>query len=142
MPLQGVAVHINAFNFPVWGMLEKLAPALLAGVPVVTKPASPTAFVAAAAFRQLVASGVLPDGAAQLLLGSVGDLFDHLGGQDLVGFTGSASTAAQLRAHPSVVTRSVRFTAEADSLNAAILAPPRGPARPSSTSTSRRSPAS
>ena len=126
-PLLGAAVHINAFNFPVWGMLEKLAPALLAGVPVITKPASPTAFVAEACFREVVASGLLPDGAVQLIVGSTGDLFDHLTGQDVVSFTGSAATAAKLRGHPSVLRDSVRFNAEADSLNAAILAPSAGP---------------
>ena len=130
VPLEGAAVHINAFNFPVWGMLEKLAPALLAGMPVITKPASPTAFVAAAAFRRIVESGVLPDGAVQLLVGSAGDLLDHLTCQDVVGFTGSASTAATLRTHPTVVAHSVRFTAEADSLNAAVLGPAATPGTP------------
>ncbi|HEX3606503.1 MAG TPA: phenylacetic acid degradation bifunctional protein PaaZ [Candidatus Dormibacteraeota bacterium] len=121
VPLQGAAVLINAFNFPVWGMLEKLAPAILAGVPVVVKPATPTAYVAEACFRELIASGALPEGAAQLICGSTGDLLDHLGGQDLVGFTGSAATAARLRAHPAVAGNAVRFNAEADSLNASIL---------------------
>ena len=123
VPKEGAAVHINAFNFPMWGMLEKFAPAFLAGVPVITKPATPTAFLAEAAVRQIVASNLLPPGALQLICGSVGDLFDHLDGQDSVGFTGSAATAAKLRAHSSVVERSVKFTAEADSLNSAVLAP-------------------
>src|SRR6266566_5846695 len=92
-PLEGAAVHINAFNFPVWGMLEKLAPTLLAGVPAIVKPASATTYLAEAAFRIMIDSGVLPQGAVQLIVGGVGDLFDHLNGQDVVSFTGSASTA-------------------------------------------------
>lgn len=119
----GVAVQINAFNFPVWGMLEKLAPSLIAGVPSIVKPASQTAFLTEAAVRVIVDSGILPDGALQLISGSAGDLLDHLDGQDSVGFTGSASTAHLLRAHPNIVANSVRFTAEADSLNSAVLAP-------------------
>lgn len=126
-PSRGVAVHINAFNFPVWGMLEKLAPALVAGVPVITKPATPTAYIAERCVRIMMEAGILPDGALQLVVGGVGDLFDHLGGQDYVGFTGSAATAAKLRAHPAVVERSTHFTAEADSLNASVLAPSAGP---------------
>ncbi len=126
----GVAVQINAFNFPVWGMLEKLAPALIAGVPSIVKPASQTAFLTEAAVRLIVESGILPDGALQLISGSAGDLLDHLDGQDSIGFTGSASTAHLLRAHPNVVRRSVRFTAEADSLNSAVLAPSAGPGTP------------
>ena len=95
--LQGVAVHINAFNFPVWGMLEKLAPTLLAGVPAIVKPASATAWLAEAAFRMMVESGLLPDGAVQFIAGSTGDLLDRLMCQDVVSFTGSASTAQMLR---------------------------------------------
>src|SRR5688500_9509642 len=120
---EGVAVLINAFNFPVWGMLEKVAPALLAGVPVLVKPATPTAYVAEAAVRLMVDSGALPDGAIQLVCGSLGDAFDHLTGQDSVYFTGSAATATKLRSHPVVLAQSVRFTAEADSLNASVLGP-------------------
>lgn len=119
----GVAVQVNAYNFPCWGPLEKLAPALLAGMPTIIKPATPTAFLTEAMVRCIVESGILPEGALQLVCGSIGDLFDHLGGQDHVGFTGSAVTAAALRAHPNLVGRSVRFNAEADSLNAAILGP-------------------
>ncbi len=130
VPRQGVAVLINAFNFPVWGMLEKLAPALLAGVPCVVKPASQTAYLTEAAFRLMVGSGLLPEGAVQLLCGSVGDLFSHLGGQDVVAFTGSATTAAKLRSDPAVTERSTRFTAEADSLNASILGPDATPGTP------------
>ncbi|HVW33497.1 MAG TPA: phenylacetic acid degradation bifunctional protein PaaZ [Acidimicrobiia bacterium] len=127
VPREGVAVLINAFNFPVWGMLEKVAPALLAGVPVLVKPATPTAYVAEAAVRLMVASGVLPEGALQLVCGGLGDAFDHLTGQDSVFFTGSAATATALRSHPAVLARSVRFTAEADSLNASVLGPAAAP---------------
>jgi len=122
-PLRGVVTQINAFNFPVWGPLEKLAPALIAGMPTVIKPASSTAFVTARMVELLVESGLLPDGAVQLIVGSVGDLLDHLTGQDLVSFTGSASTGQRLRAHPTLVRNSVRFNAEADSLNCSILGP-------------------
>jgi oxepin-CoA hydrolase/3-oxo-5,6-dehydrosuberyl-CoA semialdehyde dehydrogenase len=126
-PLKGAAVHINAFNFPVWGMLEKLGPALLAGVPAIVKPASASAYVAEAAFRILVESEVLPKGALQLIIGSLGNLFDHLTGQDVVSFTGSATTAEKLAAHPVITRESVRFVAERDSLNAAVLAPDAAP---------------
>ena len=122
-PLQGVAVHINAFNFPVWGMLEKLAPALLAGVPAIVKPATATAYLAKAAFEILLDTKLLPKGAAQLIVGPTGDLFDHLRGQDVVSFTGSASTAEKLKSHPRIVAESVRFIAEQDSLNASVLGP-------------------
>ena len=129
-PLRGVALHINAFNFPVWGMLEKLAPTLLAGVPAIVKPASSTAYVAEAAFRVMIESGVLPTGAVQLIVGGVGDLFDHLTGQDVVSFTGSASTALKLRTHPTVMRESVKFIAEQDSLNASLLGPDAAPGTP------------
>jgi oxepin-CoA hydrolase/3-oxo-5,6-dehydrosuberyl-CoA semialdehyde dehydrogenase len=129
-PLQGAAVHINAFNFPVWGMLEKLAPTLLAGVPAIVKPASATAYLAEAAFRVMIESGLLPAGAVQLIVGGVGDLFDHLTGQDIVSFTGSASTALKLRTHPTVMRESVRFIAEQDSLNASVLGPDAAPRTP------------
>jgi oxepin-CoA hydrolase / 3-oxo-5,6-dehydrosuberyl-CoA semialdehyde dehydrogenase len=121
VPLQGVAVQINAYNFPVWGMLEKLAPAIIAGVPVIVKPATTTAYVTEAVVRRIIDSGILPEGALQLISGSVGDLLDHLTGQDVVAFTGSAATADRLRSHPVVISESVRFNAEADSLNSAIL---------------------
>ena len=120
-PLRGAAVQVNAYNFPVWGMLEKLAPAFLAGVPSVVKPASPTAHLTEQVVRSIVESGLLPEGSLQLLVGEPGGLVDELGGQDLLGFTGSAATARRLRAHPAVVERGVRFTAEADSLNCAVL---------------------
>ena len=129
-PLQGAAVHINAFNFPVWGMLEKLAPTLLAGVPAIVKPASATAYLAEAAFRIMTEANILPAGAIQLIVGGVGDLFDHLDGQDVVSFTGSASTALKLRTHPTVVRESVRFIAEQDSLNASLLGPDAAPNTP------------
>ena len=129
-PLQGAAVHINAFNFPVWGMLEKLGPTLLAGVPAIVKPASATAYLTEAAFRVMIDTGLLPPGAVQLIVGSVGDLFDHLTGQDVVSFTGSANTAFKLRTHPVVQRESVRFIAEQDSLNASILGPDAGPGTP------------
>src|SRR5215218_1488878 len=129
-PLQGAAVHINAFNFPVWGMLEKLAPTLLAGVPAIVKPASATAYLCEAAVRVMVDSGLLPPGSLQLIVGGVGDLFDHLTGQDVVSFTGSASTALKLKSHPAVLRESVRFVAEQDSLNASILGPDAAPGTP------------
>jgi oxepin-CoA hydrolase/3-oxo-5,6-dehydrosuberyl-CoA semialdehyde dehydrogenase len=129
-PLHGVAVQVNAFNFPVWGPLEKLAPALIAGVPALIKPATQTAYLTARLVELIVESGLLPDGAVQLVCGSAGDLLDHLAEHDLVGFTGSAATARQLRAHPRVIARSVRFTAEADSLNCSILGPDAGPGTP------------
>jgi oxepin-CoA hydrolase/3-oxo-5,6-dehydrosuberyl-CoA semialdehyde dehydrogenase len=129
-PMQGAAVHINAFNFPVWGMLEKLGPTLLAGVPAIVKPASSTSFLTEAAFRVMIDTGLLPEGAVQLIVGGVGDLFDHLTGQDVVSFTGSASTAFKLRTHPTVMRESVRFIAEQDSLNASILGPDAAPGTP------------
>jgi len=122
-PLRGVAVQVNAFNFPVWGPLEKLAPAFLAGVPSLIKPASPTAYLTHRLIELVVESGLLPPGSVQLIAGSAGDLFEHLTEQDSVGFTGSASTAARLRTHPAVLANAVRFTAEADSLNCSILGP-------------------
>jgi oxepin-CoA hydrolase/3-oxo-5,6-dehydrosuberyl-CoA semialdehyde dehydrogenase len=129
-PLLGAAVHVNAFNFPVWGMLEKLAPALLAGVAAIVKPATSTSFLTERVFRRIVESGILPEGSVQLVCGGVADLFDHLDGQDVVAFTGSAATAAGLRKHPVVVSRSVRFTAETDSLNSCVLAPDAAPGTP------------
>ncbi|HTT99648.1 MAG TPA: phenylacetic acid degradation bifunctional protein PaaZ [Rhizomicrobium sp.] len=120
---QGAAVHINAFNFPVWGMLEKLGPTLLAGVPAIVKPATATAYLTEAAFRVMIEANVLPKGALQLIIGPTGDLFDHLTGQDVVSFTGSADTAEKLQRHPIIARESVRFIAERDSLNAAVLGP-------------------
>ncbi|HWP03294.1 MAG TPA: phenylacetic acid degradation bifunctional protein PaaZ [Gemmatimonadaceae bacterium] len=123
VPLEGVAVHINAFNFPVWGMLEKLAPTLLAGVPAIVKPATLTCYLAERVFRAIVESGLVPKGAIQLLCGSTGDLLERLGCQDAVAFTGSAETGRRLRQLPNIVSESVRFNMEADSLNCCILAP-------------------
>ena len=123
VPLEGAAVHINAFNFPVWGMLEKLAPTLLAGVPAIVKPATQTCYLTERVFRRIVESAILPQGAVQLICGAVGDLFEHLTCQDVVSFTGSASTALKLRQHPVLSANSVRFTSETDSLNSSILGP-------------------
>ncbi len=122
-PLQGVAVHINAFNFPVWGMLEKLAPTLLAGVPAIVKPATTTCYVAGACVRMMLESGLLPEGALQLVSGGLGDMLDHLECQDAVAFTGSATTAMMLRGNPRLMENSVRFASEQDSLNASVLGP-------------------
>lgn len=117
----GVVLAINAFNFPVWGFLEKFAPTILAGLPMIVKPATPTVAVAALAVRQVIESGLLPEGALQLVSGSARDLMDRLGGQDHISFTGSSGTAALLRSHPAVVERGARFNAEADSVNATVL---------------------
>jgi oxepin-CoA hydrolase/3-oxo-5,6-dehydrosuberyl-CoA semialdehyde dehydrogenase len=128
--LQGVAVHINAFNFPVWGMLEKLAPTLLAGMPAIVKPATATCYVTEACVRMMVESGILPNGTIQLVTGGLGDLLDNLGAQDVVSFTGSADTALTLRSAPNLLRNSVRFVAEQDSLNASILGPDATPGAP------------
>jgi oxepin-CoA hydrolase/3-oxo-5,6-dehydrosuberyl-CoA semialdehyde dehydrogenase len=127
VPLEGTAVHINAFNFPCWGMLEKLAPTFLAGMPAIVKPATVTSFVTEKMVRAMVESGVLPAGALQLIVGGVGDLLDHLGCQDVVTFTGSAATGRKLKTHASVTENSVRFNMEADSLNFSMLAPDASP---------------
>ena len=129
-PLRGAAVQVNAYNFPVWGVLEKLAPALLAGVPSVVKPASATAFVTERLVRSVLDAGLLPEGALQLLIGEPDGLLDELGAQDLISVTGSAATARALRGHPAVVDRGARFTAEADSLNGAVLGLDAGPGTP------------
>lgn len=123
VPRRGVAVHINAYNFPVWGLLEKFAPSFLAGVPCIAKPATATSWLTEACVRLMHASGLLPEGALQLVIGGTGDLLDRLLETDVVTFTGSADTAATLRTHPNIVARSIAFNAEADSLNCAILAP-------------------
>ncbi|WGW11163.1 phenylacetic acid degradation bifunctional protein PaaZ [Saxibacter everestensis] len=128
--LKGVAVQVNAFNFPVWGMLEKLAPSFLSGLPTVVKPASSTAQLTQAVVADIINSGILPEGSCQLICGSVHNFLDHLGEQDVVAFTGSASTAARLRRHPNVIGGGVRFTAEADSLNYSILGPDATPETP------------
>ena len=127
---KGVELQINAFNFPVWGMLEKLAPAFIAGVPSIVKPASPTAYLAEAAARLIIGSGLMPEGSLQLVCASsdeLDNLLHSLDGQDSIAFTGSAATARALRAHPCVLERAVRLNVEADSLNAAVLAPAAAP---------------
>ena len=133
-------MHINAFNFPVWGMLEKLAPTLLAGVPAIVKPASATAYLTEAAFRIMIEADVLPPGAMQLIVGGVGDLFDHLTGQDVVSFTGSASTALKLRTHPDGHAR-MRAASSPSRIASTprCSAPTPRRARPSSTCSSRKS---
>jgi len=123
VPRGGVAVHINAFNFPIWGLLEKFAPSFLAAMPCIAKPATATSYLTHAVVKMMVDSNLLPDGALQLVIGSTGDLLDRLGGFDAVTFTGSADTAAMLRANGNLIRASVPFTAEADSLNCAVLAP-------------------
>ncbi|MGN6827175.1 phenylacetic acid degradation bifunctional protein PaaZ [Paucibacter sp. M5-1] len=130
VPKRGVAVHINAFNFPMWGMLEKFAPSFLAGMPCIVKPATATSFVAEACVRLIHESGLLPAGALQLIVGSSGDLLDRLSETDVVTFTGSADTAAMLKVNKNIVARSIPFNAEADSLNCAILAPDVEPGDP------------
>jgi oxepin-CoA hydrolase/3-oxo-5,6-dehydrosuberyl-CoA semialdehyde dehydrogenase len=123
VPRGGLAVHINAFNFPIWGLLEKFAPSFLAGVPCIGKPATSTSYLTEAMMKLVVESKILPDGALQLVIGSTGDLLERLDGSDVVTFTGSADTAAKLRVHPNIVRHSIPFNAEADSLNMAVLAP-------------------
>jgi oxepin-CoA hydrolase/3-oxo-5,6-dehydrosuberyl-CoA semialdehyde dehydrogenase len=127
VPLEGVAVHINAFNFPCWGMLEKIAPTLLAGMPAIVKPATITSYLTEAMVREIVASEILPAGALQLICGGVGDLLDHVISQDVVTFTGSAATGRKLKVHPRLVSESVRFNMEADSLNFSMLGPAAAP---------------
>ncbi len=129
-PKLGAAIHINAFNFPVWGMLEKLAPTLIAGVPAIVKPASSTAYLTELVVRDIIDSGILPPGSLQLICGSVGDLFDHLTCQDIIAFTGSKRTAEKLQQHPRVISEAVAFTAETDSLNMSILGPDATPGTP------------
>ena len=126
----GVAVHINAFNFPCWGMLEKLAPTWLAGMPAIVKPATATAQLTQAMVKMIVDSGLVPEGAISLICGGAGDLLDHLDSQDVVTFTGSARTGQQLRVHPNLVAKSIPFTMEADSLNCCVLGDDVTPAQP------------
>ena len=123
VPREGVAVHINAFNFPGWGMFEKLSCAILAGMPVIAKPGSPTAWPAFRMAEIVVASGILPEGAFQFVAGGAGDLLGHLGPQDVVAFTGSATTGAKIKGHPNLVANNVHVNVEADSLNAVVFAP-------------------
>jgi oxepin-CoA hydrolase/3-oxo-5,6-dehydrosuberyl-CoA semialdehyde dehydrogenase len=121
VPKEGVAIHINAFNFPVWGMLEKIAVNLLAGMPAIVKPATITSYLTEAVVKEIVASGILPEGALQLICGAAGDLLDHVGSQDVVTFTGSAVTGLMLKSHPKILQESVPFNMEADSLNCIVL---------------------
>ncbi len=123
VPRGGLAVHINAFNFPIWGLLEKFAPSFLAAMPCIAKPASATCYLTEAVVRMMHDSGLLPEGSLQLVIGGTGDLLDRLNGQDVVTFTGSAATAAKLRTNRNLIAQSVPFNAEADSLNCAILGP-------------------
>ena len=123
VPLQGVGIHINAYNFPVWGMLEKFAPTFLAGVPSIVKPATATCYVTQLCVKLMLDSGILPEGALQLICGGVGDLLLHTDAQDVISFTGSAQTALSLRSNPHLLANAVRFVAEQDSLNASVLGP-------------------
>lgn len=118
---KGVSLHINAYNFPVWGMLEKLGPALIAGMPVIVKPATPTAYLCEHAVRIMIETGLLPDGALQLIVGSAGNVIDYLEEQDVISFTGSAMTAGKLKSHPNILEKNIRFIVEQDSLNATVL---------------------
>lgn len=124
---QGVSLHINAFNFPCWGMLEKIAPSLIAGVPAIVKPATVTAYLTEVMVKEIIASGILPEGALQLICGRTGDILDHLNEQDSVTFTGSAKTGRMLKGNPAIVANSVPFNMEADSLNCSILGAKAGP---------------
>ncbi|QNH62226.1 phenylacetic acid degradation bifunctional protein PaaZ [Hymenobacter sediminicola] len=123
VPKEGVAVHINAYNFPIWGMLEKIAVNLLAGMPAIIKPALPSAYLTEAVVREIIASKILPEGALQLVVGSGQGILDHVTYQDVVTFTGSAETGRKLKGHPRILSEAVPFTMEADSLNAAVLGP-------------------
>jgi len=129
-PKHGISLHINAFNFPCWGMLEKIAPSLIAGVPVIVKPATVTAYLTEAMVREIIASGILPEGSLQLICGRTGDMFDHLNEQDSVTFTGSATTGRMLKSHPNILANSIPFNMEADSLNCSILGANAGPGTP------------
>ncbi len=129
-PLHGACIQINAFNFPVWGMLEKFAPALLAGVPSIVKPATATCYVTQACVQLMLDSGILPEGALQLICGGIGNLLERTDAQDVVSFTGSAQTALKLRSAPHLLANAVRFVAEQDSLNASVLGPDAVPGTP------------
>ena len=130
VPKEGVAIHINAYNFPVWGMLEKIAVNLLAGVPAVVKPATVTSFLTEVVVKEIVKSNILPEGALQLICGSANGILESVTNQDVVTFTGSASTGMKLKAHPRIISESVPFNLEADSLNASVLGPDAKPGTP------------
>ena len=130
VPKEGVAVHINAYNFPVWGMLEKCAVNWLAGMPAVVKPASVSCYLAEAVAKEIIASGILPEGALQLICGSAGDMLDHVTAQDVVTFTGSKSTGLMLKSHPRILEDSIPFNMEADSLNCIVLGEDVSPGKP------------
>lgn len=130
VPKEGVAIHINAYNFPVWGMLEKVAVNFLAGVPAIVKPATVTSFLTEVVVKEIIKSKILPEGALQLICGSANGILDHVSNQDVVTFTGSASTGMKLKAHPRVISESVPFNLEADSLNASVLGPDAVPGTP------------
>ena len=130
VPKEGVVIHINAYNFPVWGMLEKIAVNLLAGMPAIVKPATVTSYLTEAVVKEIVTSKILPEGALQLICGSAGDLLDHVTSQDVVTFTGSASTGLKLRSHPVILKESVPFNMEADSLNCIVLGEDVTPGKP------------
>ncbi|MEI8073631.1 MAG: phenylacetic acid degradation bifunctional protein PaaZ [Bacteroidota bacterium] len=130
IPKEGVAIHINAYNFPVWGMLEKIAVNLLAGVPAIVKPATVTSFLTEAVVREIDASGILPEGALQLICGSANDLLDYVDGQDIITFTGSAKTGQMLKSHARILSENVPFTMEADSLNSIVLGEDVDPSMP------------
>jgi oxepin-CoA hydrolase/3-oxo-5,6-dehydrosuberyl-CoA semialdehyde dehydrogenase len=130
VPREGVAIHINAFNFPVWGMLEKCAVNWLAGMPAIVKPATLTSYLTEAVVKEIIASGILPEGALQLICGSAGDLLNHVGSQDVITFTGSASTGQMLKSNPRILQENVPFNMEADSLNCIVLGPDVSPGQP------------
>ena len=130
VPKEGAAIHINAYNFPVWGMLEKIAVNLLAGVPAIVKPATVTSYLTEAVVKEIIASGILPEGALQLICGSAGNLLDFVNSQDVVTFTGSASTGLKLKSHPVILRESVPFNMEADSLNCIVLGEDVAPGQP------------
>lgn len=130
VPKEGVAIHINAFNFPVWGMLEKIAVNLLAGMPAIVKPATVTSFLTEAVVKEIIASKILPEGSLQLICGSAGDLLDHVTSQDVVTFTGSASTGLMLKTNPNILRENVPFNMEADSLNCIVLGDDVTPGKP------------
>lgn len=130
VPKRGVAIHINAFNFPVWGMLEKVAVNWLAGVPAVVKPATVTSFLTESVVKDIIASGIVPEGAIQLICGSANGILDHVASQDVVTFTGSASTGKMLKSNPRLIEEAVHFNMEADSLNAMILGEDAKPGTP------------